>query len=324
MTNDSLVTFIWQIPAGGFQWVDVCPPAKATPVRWLTVAASKGRRRPGRQYQPLQQYPALFRTFADTPPTEAGIVDFANQYGALGTGPRIPVPIEGPVRARPTVDDSFGQWCDHIRHMHLVLQLWDAIVAGDMETLEARIEVDWQEDEAFIRYHHEGEPHDVWYSPRQGNTTRMAVHPSLVSYLQGEDSSRGALIVVQAIVNYAIKAYVNPLVRYRPEDNRLVPEIVPNHLLGVLWLQFAQSLTSHTAYRQCQACGTWFELSPDKNRIDRLFCKNACRSKAYRGRQGKARQLAAEGVSLDAIAQQLGTDAETAQKWVAQREAGKG
>src|SRR5262249_19931292 len=52
-------------------------------VLMLKPAATTGNL-PARWYEPRQDTPALFRTFADTPATEEGILRFAERFGMLG------------------------------------------------------------------------------------------------------------------------------------------------------------------------------------------------------------------------------------------------
>jgi hypothetical protein len=327
MALDRLATFTWQIPTAGYQWVDAHRPDQEPLTRWLTVGASEDQPRTGRWDQPLEQYPALLRTFADTPLTEEDMLRFANTHGALGFRERILVPVGGSAPERRALGDPFEWWCDHIRHLRLALQLRDAIATRDMRTLKARLTIHAQQGGAWIEYRHRGKPFEVWYTALEGDRSTMPVDAGLVPYLQGKGNGRvkilrAALFFVQTLVNGPLGEWDNPQVLYSPAEDRLVQQIVPANLVGALWLQYAQSLTSHTSYRRCQECGTWFAVSPDKNRTDRLFCDNPCRSRAYRGRQAKARQLAAQGISLDAIAEELKTDAKTAEKWVVQRRAG--
>jgi hypothetical protein len=90
----------------------------------------------------------------------------------------------------------------------------------------------------------------------------------------------------------------------------------PQSLAGALWLQFAHSLAAGRRYRICNECGEWFEIPLRGARISREYCTNACRSKAYRKRQGRARALAAQGKAPKDIARELGTTASVVRKWL--------
>ena len=77
--------------------------------------------------------------------------------------------------------------------------------------------------------------------------------------------------------------------------------------------------------RQCLQCGTWFEISPRAARTDRVFCSDACRFKAYRERQSRARRMHA---LADFVAEHgerglraLGGRRE-AERWLSEQDAG--
>jgi hypothetical protein len=53
------------------------------------------------------------------------------------------------------------------------------------------------------------------------------------------------------------------------------------------------------------------ELAPGTARADKLYCSTPCRTKAYRKRQAEAVRLHGEGRSVDEIARELESDAET-------------
>jgi hypothetical protein len=91
--------------------------------------------------------------------------------------------------------------------------------------------------------------------------------------------------------------------------------IVPQSLVSALWIQLAKAIEGDRKYRECDVCGTWFEVSGDR-RADARFCSNACRFKAYRQRQDEARRLSAEGRSPKQIAKQLGSDVKTVNGWI--------
>ena len=56
-------------------------------------------------------------------------------------------------------------------------------------------------------------------------------------------------------------------------------------------------------------------MTEDK-RADSTFCGNACRQRAYRARQKRARELRGGGASLRDIARELGSNITTIKGWV--------
>jgi hypothetical protein len=99
-------------------------------------------------------------------------------------------------------------------------------------------------------------------------------------------------------------------------ENRWGP--VPVSLLGVLWHQLAQSFTYQLSFRSCRVCRRQFQIGgrDTGKRSDSEFCSQACKSKDYRERKVQAQHLAAQGVSLSAIAEKLRTDVRTLRHWV--------
>src|ERR1700752_1553495 len=91
--SNEFIAFGWTVPQDGYEWIDAheayMPPrwgkGWAPAERWL-VLRGEARHHGIRRYDPLQEETSLFRRFADTPPTEEGILQFTRQYGRLGVG----------------------------------------------------------------------------------------------------------------------------------------------------------------------------------------------------------------------------------------------
>src|SRR5687767_8075834 len=89
--SNEFIAFDWVALRDGYDWIDAhevyMPPrwgeGWAPAGRWLVLRPEAQNRRP-RRYNPLEEETSLFRTFAETPLTEDGILQFTNQYGWLG------------------------------------------------------------------------------------------------------------------------------------------------------------------------------------------------------------------------------------------------
>jgi hypothetical protein len=90
----------------------------------------------------------------------------------------------------------------------------------------------------------------------------------------------------------------------------------PKNLIGAMWLQAAQAVSSNKTYRRCQSCNIWFELAPSIARSDKQYCTNSCRMKFHRDRIAQAQALNTRGISTEEIAQQLETDVKHVRNWV--------
>ena len=79
---DILAVTAWDVPEEGFQWVQAYTSGRSVgqPLERFLVPKVKASPR-NKRYWPLLDTPALFRTFAETDPTEAGILEFASRYG---------------------------------------------------------------------------------------------------------------------------------------------------------------------------------------------------------------------------------------------------
>ena len=92
--------------------------------------------------------------------------------------------------------------------------------------------------------------------------------------------------------------------------------IMAQNLYSGVWLQFADAVTNDRIFSRCRECGKWFEVAPEVARSHRRFCSNSCRSKAYRQRQDRARQLFTAKKSFEEIAEELDSDVATVKKWI--------
>src|SRR5216683_297814 len=116
--------FEWGVESEGYEWREAHPvrEQKISPTteRFLTPGFTLAWKR----YQPLEDTPALYRTFAEVDRTEAGIQAFANAYGALGVGEHISL-VDGPAAH----GEHFDFWETHLLAMQHVLLVWDALKA---------------------------------------------------------------------------------------------------------------------------------------------------------------------------------------------------
>jgi hypothetical protein len=125
-----------------------------------------------------------------------------------------------------------------------------------------------------------------------------------------------ALHCVRGLINDHLHHRFSPRLLWQQNRDRLGVYIVPDGLIGALWLQFAQAVERDAQFRQCLECDTWFEVAPGRGRTDKQFCSTACRTKAYRKRQAEAVRLHGEGRSLEDIARELDSETDTVRGWI--------
>jgi hypothetical protein len=124
---------------------------------------------------------------------------------------------------------------------------------------------------------------------------------------------------LQDLINLELGNAVAARMVQDPKAGTLELRMWPLALRGALWLQLAQAVAGRKKFRACRSCGTWFELSPEVARTNRLFCSEGCRSKAYRERKDLAVRLAAEGKTPKEIAEEIDSDVKTVKGWLKQR-----
>ena len=92
----------------------------------------------------------------------------------------------------------------------------------------------------------------------------------------------------------------------------------PRTLLAAMWLQLARAVVGKKGFSECKFCGSLFEVSTDTTgfRRNREFCSDVCKTRDYRQRRQTALELAADGTSLSAIADQITTKKATVQRWI--------
>ena len=255
-----MVRFWWPLSVSGYEW---CRD-RAYKEGFLFLKA-KG---PWsfREY-PLDEYPGLFLTLAETPGTWEAILSFANRFGQLGLGVR---GVGGEqvtdgaaaIHQEPEAE-NFGAWRNQISRLRKCVKAWDQAQRGESD------EVAISEMEQTIANELEGRLRVKFAQDRQ-------------------------------VGGFAL-------------------QIAPVSLVGALWLQLAEAISGGKKHRACLDCGTWFEVTPEKNRESRLYCKEACRSRAYRARKEKAQALAAVGKTAKEIAKELDVDLKSVKVWLKQK-----
>lgn len=231
-----------------------------------------------REYAPLDEFTGLFRTFAKTPITMYGILGFANKFGHLGAG-------AGGVGG--DIDDEWERWSD---------EDWRRFDHTEKDDLPDMEDMHFWCDQICRM----GECVETWDKAQWGKSDEKAMQR------------------LQETVSNNLRGRVRVAFGRDPEKRigGFLLEIMPNTLLGALWLQLAETISGSKKHRACAACGNWFEVSPEKFRKSRHYCSEPCRSRAYRSRKEKARQLNNEGKTIKEIAVLLGSDKKTIRGWL--------
>ena len=314
---DDVFQFLWDVRDAGYYWDEVRPAPPDRLSDWEQYEPELFLMEAGgdtviRRYDPFQKHSGLFREFADTSPTQEGILGFANKYGRLGGQAEKGTLVWVTDSESPTLgpkSESLRAWAGQIQAMREAINLWDLAKAGDTGGLSNLIE--WEgRDIVRRRFAHdpdfEGQIIASW-----------GVSPELLQIFRPGDLIQPALVATQRIINWNLES--SPKLLWDYKQGRLELRIVPDSLIGAMWLQCARAIDGNKTYRRCAECQTWFAISPETARVTRTYCSNACRSKAYRKRQSEAERLHAEGIPIEDIARRLDSDIKTVAKWVGEK-----
>ena len=309
--------FTWIVATAGYRWLDTeSAGLEAKPGRWLTADQPAGG---ARVYRPLLEHSGLCRILADTEPTEVGVLAFADQFGLLGAGDAMIQVQATPAGALVGTGETLAVWQRQIGRLRMVIELWEAAVAGDVERLAQHIL--WAPDASWVAYDtHAASPPESGPRPLGwGRETiwRLQIDGPAGEALKVGDLVRPAFMWVGQKVNEVLKEEVSPQLRWNADRTALSLQLVPRSLAGALWLQLASAIERGVLFRRCAECGTWFEVSPGVGRANKQFHSAACRTRAYRRRQVEAHRLLAEGMPKAAIAERLDVEPETLAGWLA-------
>lgn len=304
-----MIDFVWRVPTTGYRWcrrdgedlIEVADDAPTDPAaREFLVPVTDGQFRDAlpedapaedrliyRDTRPLREHTGLFREFAATKRTRAGIKGFANRYGNLGEF------------------DALDELEDRSESIE---------PPGDVETAEEYAEwvrttqCEYRRADSGARWRAEVE--------------RMRRCVAAWDGARAADDDQKQMAGVVRVINNAL--YENrvgveleqPPTPARRARNRVALRFVPVSLAGALWAQFALAVAGDFEYRRCDACRAWYALDPDTTRTSRLYCGDACRARHYRAKKASARRLYEAGRSLDVIAEELQTDVTTLKGWL--------
>lgn len=312
--------FDWLVPSSGYRWInaELRTEGERTAGPALIPAVSNAE-----SFAP-ESASALFREFADLKPNKEGILAFSNRYGNLGHGSEL-------FPARGSVVDSDGVlrgsmlrgWQLQILHLGFLVEIWDLLVRGDHDRIRRHIK--WRDDSKYgpaVLFERSPERTGSRGIPKIGPSRTLIasgeVHPELFERFHQDNPLPPAWIYLQEQIDDALSNTEGVAARMKWEmnlDRPVVCYAAPN-LLAAVWFQFADAVSNGRTYGRCRECCQWFEVAPDVARTHRRYCSEKCRSKAYRERQDRARQMYAGKKSFSAIAAELESDPPTVKRWI--------
>jgi hypothetical protein len=211
-------------------------------------------------------------------------------------------------------------WGNAVTDLRRCQRLWDLLRANDMSALA----------KCFV-WKGKAKGYRVWYDP--SNDPRelpvgMGAGPEWpfatsrwyaerLRHVAPADPRSAAQLYVEATVNAHLRGRVRTWLLWDAARQASVPVAVPDDLYAGVWLEFAEAYRQDKSYEPCPICETRFDVSPEGSRKSRVYCSDACRLRAYRGRL-KARELAREGKDSTDIALELDVTEATVERWLNQ------
>lgn len=314
-----LFQLIWRVSEDGHEWRTGPFRAFGADFRKHDEPALVELGENSRAYKPE---PDLFLKFASVDPdSHADMLIFANSYGLLGGGPRwiAPEPKQRGKRTTAVVGELRSHWQQHLHRMKAAVTLWQTIRAGDSSTLAACIR--WRSrDHVTYDWPASSEMTTPWST--HATIASPGINPHLLERFERGDVLKPARFYLQEVVNQSLTDLVAPrLLWTAPDSNKMGFFIVPDTLIGCLWLQLGSAIADLRKFRLCEACNKPMLVAPEGSgyRTNRKTCSNACRIRVYERRKQEARRLRSEKVSLRDIAKRLNTGVSEVQRWTAKR-----
>ena len=273
---------------------------------WLTVADPS---QSIREYNPLTEEPTLYRDFARLSLDTKTILDFANRHGCLLRGQLLLASaILRPGRSLHLLGgESLWMWAEEINAMREAVDLLDAIrdaeSNGHGKPLERLIawrmrrvaytpdERPWSEALPIRRLpgmgllvRSQGRAQRA-PSGREEITIPLSFDPLFRDWSWRENRIDPAKQYLAMIVNKRARGKVSPalqIVEGRSLSIGFRTSLMPEDLLGAMWLQLLQDLAGRRRIRKCLLCGKEFDAVDDPRQ---LYCRtrgSGCKKEANR------------------------------------------
>jgi len=265
-------------------------------------------------YRPLEKNSALFREFVDLPGSFSDIREFADKWGSLGSDVSWQIVLPKYESAR--WGEPPGRWSDEFVEMRMAVEIWDIARRNDQNALKNLIV--FEDDCVLLRYktgdrspqenvgnyldiESRDELEQLMEQVVQGMEQHVCVttgnifaelflsekyhHPERMSVISKDDLPTAALFAVEDLINEGLKGRVSAQMGWSNDEGRQVTQLVPDSLIGAMWLQFSMAVSRDIDFEHCLECQSWFEIAPGSGRPDKSYCSDACRMRAYRKRK---------------------------------------
>ncbi len=257
-------------------------------------------------YEPLREYPALFREFVSLPFSRDAYEGFARQYGSLMA------------RFEQGLPDRLSTWVIEHHELRGAVMLADALAAHETENLED-LGISWEPARNLnggpIRGHSLA---SFRYTPVTLYNL-MVEHPEIpedsqvLASLQSQmwETRTGTLLEADSGHRALAQAVLEHTISERMAQHGVTPMIARDggtlgpgmhlsfrvpHLAGALWLQLLLAIDGNRTYRTCPVCGKWWDDTDARSH--KAVCSNKCRAKrSYELRKAAKEEAAENGES---------------------------
>jgi hypothetical protein len=329
VNNGSFLDFAWHVPESGYRWIKARtanPDGQESETRWTLVPAMDGdqRVRPHRPHRLRDENAGLFRTFADLTASKDSILNFANLHGSLSARPILQPTADAGEASHPTpVDDSLDEWKRQIAALHQAVAIWDLVQAKDAEHLRHYFQT--SKSDKWVRVIFDSHPNEANVPPLgtlrvQRMIAALKVQRDQSPQIDINDVFTWAHLYLCELMDQHLPKRVTPCLVQDSDSDRPQLRVIPDQLIEAIWMQAAEAISSNRVFRSCRGCRKWLEIARGTARTTRLFCSSVCRNRFYRDKQEQARQMAAAGKSVVAIAEELGADVGAVKNWIKTRE----
>ena len=263
----------------------------------------------------------LFLRIAEASPTEKRVREWllVASGGKLGSGGW----AGGEVAH---LDPEFDRFLHQVYAVQKLSWLWLAVIDRRCKWYDACIS--WERDAddrpaVFFTFNPCLLAHD-WFAasktPERELIASSGFRADWLKEFETDESTGPAMLYIASKVDEQLALIKGWRVRLQFEYGEKYPmfAIEAPDIFGAAWMDFAQAVADNRKFRSCDLCDKWFEVAPDAARTHRRYCSEACRGKAFRDRQDRARQLYAQKKSVEEIAKQLNLDVESVRKWVSE------
>jgi hypothetical protein len=255
----------WSVSEDGHEWED---PDHGTVLSNPRLVLKNKLWVPRKPYYPLEAA-TLFGEFADLPPTQDAVLQFANQYGFLRE-------IRGP--------ELLSEWEHEIRSLSQAVLLWEWL--KDRKTKELERFVTWEGDTLIA---------PTMYDERTKTSRKFILSTLPVKSLLELDKkpdkpgywSLGPSFK-PGDVRKPIRALIEDIVSRRFDQEIRAAfgggEIYMStrSLIGAMWFQFAEAFAGRTEYIRCVVCRHWIRLKEKAKGKGKIYCSNRCKQVAKR------------------------------------------